>query len=95
MRGQSLPAPVEVGAVRFRVAPADEFGPAMSYLVTEGTETLLESTVPVPHDDLLPALVAVHSERGVPGLTALDALAARFGLAAALVHLGRERAAVA
>jgi len=31
----------------------------------------------------------------VPGLTALDALAARFGLATALVHLGRERAAVA
>jgi hypothetical protein len=51
--------------------------------------------VPVPHDDLLPALVAVHSERGVPGLTALDALAGRFGLATALVHLGRDRAAVA
>ena len=95
VRGQSLPAPVEVGSVRFRVAPADEFGPAMSYLVTDGTETLLEATVPVPHDDLLPALVAVHSERGVPGLTALDALAARFGLATALAHLGRERAAVA
>ena len=93
--GQPLPAPVEVGSVRFRVAPADEFGPAMSYLVTEGTETLLESTVPVPHDDLLPALVAVHSERGVPGLTSLDALAARFGLATALAHLSREHTAVA
>ena len=65
VRGQPLPAPVEVGSVRFRVAPADEFGPAMSYLVTDGTETLLEATVPVPHADLLPALVAVHRERGV------------------------------
>ena len=95
--GQPLPAPVEVGSVRFRVAPADEFGPAMSYLVTEGTETLLEATVPVPHDDLLPALVAVHSERGVPGLTSLDALAGlRVGLVTAVAHLDRgERAAVA
>ncbi|GEK23031.1 hypothetical protein CXY01_35510 [Cellulomonas xylanilytica] len=93
--GQPLPAPVEVGSVRFRVAPADEFGPAMSYLVTDGTETLLEATVPVPHDDLLPALVAVHSERGAAGLTSLDVLAARFGLATALTRLGREHAAVA
>ena len=40
----------------FRVAPADEFGPAMSYLVTEGTETLLESTVPVPRWCTFPRL---------------------------------------
>ena len=49
VRGQALPAPVEVGSVRFRVAPADEFGPAMAYMVTDGTETLLDATVPVPH----------------------------------------------
>ena len=95
VRGQALPAPVEVGPVRFRVGPADEFGPAISYVVTDGTETLLEATVPVPHDDMLPALVAVHSSRGATGLTSLDTLAARFGLATALAHLDRDRAAVA
>jgi hypothetical protein len=95
VRGQRLPAPVEVGSVRFRVAPADEFGPAMSYVVTEGTETLLEATVPVPHQDLLPVLVAVHEERGVAGLLSLDVLAARYGLATAVAHLDRERFAVA
>jgi hypothetical protein len=92
VRGQRIPAPVEVGSVRFRVAPADEFGPAMSYVVTEGTETILEATVPVPHADLLPSLVAVLAEQGLDGLARLDVRAARLGLAAALVGDGRHTA---
>jgi hypothetical protein len=96
VRGQRIPTPVEVGSVRFRVAPADEFGPAMSYVVTDGTETLLEATVPVPHADLMSALVTVHREHGVPGLTRLDVLAGRLGLAAAIAQLdGGLRSAVA
>jgi len=96
VRGQALPAPVEVGAVRFRVGPADEFGPAMSYVVTEGTETLLAATVPVPHDDLMPALVAAHRAHGRDGLARVDVLAARLGLAAALAQLDQKsRTAVA
>lgn len=92
VRGQSLPAAVEVGTVRFRVAPADEFGPAMSYLVTDGTETLLEATVQVPHVDLLPELVAVHGELGADALARVDVVAARTGLAAAISRVRQERA---
>ncbi len=90
--GQPIPSPVEVGSVRFRVAPADEFGPAMSYVVTEGTETLLEATVPVPHENLMPALLGVHRELGVEGIVRVDVLAARLGLAAAVALDARHTA---
>jgi hypothetical protein len=93
VRGQALPAPVEVGSVRFRVAPADEFGPAIAYVVTEGTETLLDATVPVPHQDLLAELVALHGELGTDGLVRVDALAARTGLAAAIARVRQQRSA--
>ncbi|WP_421735741.1 hypothetical protein [Cellulomonas sp.] len=93
VRGQALPAPVEVGSVRFRVAPADEFGPAMAYMVTDGTETVLDATVPVPHPDLLPELVAVHRELGVDALAQLDVLAARTGLAASIARMRQGGAA--
>ena len=86
-----------VQRTRYRPDPwrSPELAVVSAYGKLTLTRQLLESTVPVPHDDLLPALVAVHSARGVAGLTALDALAARFGLATALVHLDRERSAVA
>ena len=91
VRGQALPAPVEVGSVRFRVAPADEFGPAMAYMVTDGTETLLDATVPVPHQDLLADLVELHRDLGTDALVRVDALAARTGLAAAIGRVRSER----
>lgn len=91
VRGQALPSPVVVGQVCFRVAPADEFGPAIAYVVTEGTETLLDATVPVPHQDVLPALVDLFREHGVDALVRVDALAARTGLVPAIARVQHER----
>jgi hypothetical protein len=93
VRGQLLPTPIEVGSVRFRVAPADEFGPAIAYVVTEGTETLLDATVPVPHQDMLPALVDLYREHGADALVRADALAGRTGLAVAIGRVRHERGA--
>ncbi len=89
--GRPLPAPVDVGAVRFRVAPSEEFVPAVTYLVTDGTETVLEVSVSMPHEGLLDSLVALHQAEGVPGLARVDALARRLGLAGAIGHVLHER----
>jgi hypothetical protein len=93
VRGQALPAPVEVGTVRFRVAPADEFGPAIAYMVTDGTETLLDATVPVPHQDLLADLVDLHRDLGAEALVRVDACAGRLGLVTAIARVRGERGA--
>ena len=91
VRGQRAAVAGRGRAVRFRVAPADEFGPAIAYVVTEGTETLLDATVPVPHRTCSRRSWRCYREHGVDALVRVDALAARTGLVPAIARVQHER----
>lgn len=90
VRGRLLPRDVEHGTVRFRVAPADEFTGEVTYLVLDGTTTLLEQTGPLQRD-LLDELVALHQAYGRAALVQVDGLAPRLGLRTALDGVQRAR----
>ncbi|GEL96086.1 hypothetical protein [Cellulomonas composti] len=89
--GRLLPAPVEVGPVRFRVTPAEEFTGAVTYLVYDGPRTLLEITEQLDDRRTLGLLVALYQDHGPAAVVQVDGLAPRLGLAAAIAGVTRAR----
>ena len=91
VRGRVLPAPVEVGSVRFRVSPSFGFDSEVTYVVHDGPTTLLELTCPFGGRDELRSLVELYRAHGPAAVVQVDGLAPRIGLAAAVAGVTRAR----
>ncbi|RHA37136.1 hypothetical protein [Cellulomonas rhizosphaerae] len=90
VRGRLLPPLVAVDGVQFRIAPDDVFTGDVTYLVHDGSTTLLEHTGPLERA-LLDELVGLHRAFGPAALVQVDGLAPRLGLRAAVDGVLRAR----
>jgi hypothetical protein len=93
VHGRVLPPAVEVGPVRFRVTPAEDFVGEVTYLVHEGPRTLLEVTCRYGGRDELASLVELYRVHGPAAVVQVDGLAGRLGLPAAVEGVRRARTA--
>jgi hypothetical protein len=91
--GQALPVEAQVGSVRFRVTPADDFVGHLTYLVHDGPATLLEVGVPRSEAHVLAELVDLYRTHGRAAVVQVDGLAPRIGLGAAIEGVRRARTA--
>lgn len=91
--GRALPVEAQVGSVRFRVTPADDFMGHLTYLVHDGPATLLEVGVPRSEAHVLAELVDLFRSHGRAAVVQVDGLAPRIGLGAAIEGVRRARTA--
>jgi hypothetical protein len=91
--GRALPVEAQVGSVRFRVTPADDFMGRLTYLVHDGAATLLEVAVPREEPHVLADLVDLFRTHGAAAVVQADGLAPRIGLGAAIEGVRRARTA--